>query len=165
LNAATVEILAAGVLGLAVLWLVLSPLLAGAKPVRTVVEPPLPEETPQGQALLALKEIEFDRETGKLSDADYEMLKTRYTARALAALRNEHGSAGPGAAVPARGAREVPPGEGTACPTCGPRPEEDAVFCSSCGGRLPTGRECRGCGSAVSADASFCESCGQPVAA
>jgi hypothetical protein len=30
-------------------------------------------------ALAALKEIEFDRETGKLSDADYELLKTRYT--------------------------------------------------------------------------------------
>ena len=32
-------------------------------------------------ALTALKEIEFDRETGKLSDADYELLKGKYTAR------------------------------------------------------------------------------------
>lgn len=150
MNAATIEIIAAAVLGLTVLWLVLSPFLAGAKPARIIMEPPLPEETPQGQALLALKEIEFDRETGKLSDADYEMLKARYTTRALAALRDEPGSA----AAP-----------GPACPTCGLRPEEDAVFCSSCGGRLSTGRECRGCGSAVADDASFCEACGQSVAA
>ena len=40
-------------------------------------------------ALLALKEIEFDRETGKLSDEDYEMLKERYSAEALDALAEE----------------------------------------------------------------------------
>ncbi len=40
-------------------------------------------------ALTALKEIEFDRETGKLSDADYELLKRKYTVAALEALRVE----------------------------------------------------------------------------
>ena len=42
-------------------------------------EPPDPEETPKGVALAALKEIEFDRETGKLSDEDYAFLKGKYT--------------------------------------------------------------------------------------
>lgn len=28
------------------------------------------------------------------------------------------------------------PGGGGACPVCGPRPESDAVFCSTCGRRL-----------------------------
>jgi hypothetical protein len=36
-------------------------------------------------ALRALKEIEFDRATGKLADADYDALKQRYTAEALEA--------------------------------------------------------------------------------
>src|SRR6266576_1614048 len=40
-------------------------------------------------ALRALKEIEFDRATGKLSDADYDALKSKYTTEALAALRLE----------------------------------------------------------------------------
>ena len=52
-------------------------------------EPPDPEETARGVALTALKEIEFDRETGKLSDADYAYLKEKYTAAALQALRAE----------------------------------------------------------------------------
>jgi len=39
----------------------------------------------------ALKEIEFDRATGKLSDADYEQLKAKYTEAALAAMRGERG--------------------------------------------------------------------------
>src|SRR5713101_5035711 len=45
--------------------------------------------SPRAVALRALKEIEFDRATGKLADADYEALKNRYTAEALAALRAE----------------------------------------------------------------------------
>ena len=52
-------------------------------------EPLDPEETPKGVALAALKEIEFDRETGKLSDADYEFLKAKYTGQALEAMRAE----------------------------------------------------------------------------
>src|SRR5688572_24505413 len=43
----------------------------------------------QTVALRALKEIEFDRETGKLSDTDYAELKAKYTEEALAALRAE----------------------------------------------------------------------------
>ncbi|HEY6210255.1 MAG TPA: hypothetical protein VIW28_14420, partial [Gemmatimonadales bacterium] len=45
--------------------------------------------SPRAVALRALKEIEFDRATGKLSDDDYDALKRRYTTEALAALRAE----------------------------------------------------------------------------
>src|SRR5712691_10663533 len=45
--------------------------------------------SPQTVALRALKEIEFDRATGKLSDSDYEQLKAKYTAEALVAMRGE----------------------------------------------------------------------------
>src|SRR5207247_9446047 len=43
----------------------------------------------QTVALRALKEIEFDRATGKLSDSDYEQLKAKYTHDALAAMREQ----------------------------------------------------------------------------
>jgi hypothetical protein len=66
-------------------------------------------------ALDALKEIEFDRETGKLSDSDYQSLRGAYMQQAVAEMRAGH------LAV---------------CPTCGPRPERDAVFCSNCGAPL-----------------------------
>src|SRR5688572_1943258 len=45
--------------------------------------------SPQAVALRALKEIEFDRATGKLSDADYDELHAKYQTAALAALRSE----------------------------------------------------------------------------
>lgn len=80
------EAVAAGVTGLAVLWLVLQPIVAPTPEMAPVYEPPDAEETARGRALLALKEIEFDRATAKLSDADYVMLKERYEAAAVAVL-------------------------------------------------------------------------------
>ena len=67
-------------------------------------------------AVDALRELEFDRETGKISAADYDTLKARYTEQALVVMR-----AGTTAAV---------------CERCGPRPESDAHFCSNCGAAL-----------------------------
>jgi ribosomal protein L40E len=69
----------------------------------------------QSPAVEALRELEFDRETGKISDADYEPLKSRYTEQALAVMRA---------------------GDAHVCERCGPRPEREARFCSQCGAAL-----------------------------
>jgi hypothetical protein len=111
------EALAAALVGVAALWLVLQPIFAPGRSVPRAVEPLDPEETPRGIALAALKEIDFDRETGKLSPGDYEYLKSKYTRAALDALRSS-------------------PAQTSSCEICGLRPEPDAVFCSSCGRRL-----------------------------
>ena len=71
-----------------------------------------PQDTSRNSAVDALREIEFDRATGKLSESDYSELKAAYTQRALAVMR---ASASP------------------VCDECGARPESDARFCSSCG--------------------------------
>src|SRR6267378_8220969 len=55
-------------------------------------EDPADDMSPQTVALRALKEIEFDRATGKLSDTDYDQLKAKYTQEALAVLRGESGN-------------------------------------------------------------------------
>jgi hypothetical protein len=122
--------------------------------------------SPQAVALRALKEIEFDRATGKLSDADYDELHAKYQAVALAALRDDAGTRGPPAPATQRapavaGAPRVP-----ACPVDGPRPEPDAVFCSTCGRRLGTAPGyCTRCGSTLETDARYCNRCGSRVAA
>ena len=46
-------------------------------------------------AIDALREIEFDRATGKLSDDDYAALKTEYTRTALIEMRAGESSAPP----------------------------------------------------------------------
>ena len=122
--------------------------------------------SPPAVALRALKEIEFDRATGKLSDADYDVLKTRYTSEALVALRAE--SREPGAGSRPIHAAPAPrsPLRAPSCPTHGPRPESDAAFCSECGRRLATAPGyCARCGSALEHDAHYCHSCGARVAA
>jgi hypothetical protein len=185
------EALAAAIGGVLVLWLVLQPLIRRSTPPAPVIEPLDPEETAKGIALTALKEIEFDRETGKLSEADYEFLKAKYTSAALEALRSD--SAGePGTvsddveamvaakvralrSASARSSSDAPsnllplsqvPGRlAPACQTCGPRPEPDAVFCSTCGHGLPGRAACDRCGAALQPDSKFCEACGRQVAA
>ena len=115
-------------------------------------------------ALRALREIEFDRATGKLSDADYESLQTKYTAEALAAMRAEEERATAGSA--AAHARPASSTSRPSCPTHGTRPEPDAVFCSDCGRRLGTAPGyCARCGSALERDARYCAGCGSRVAA
>jgi hypothetical protein len=178
------EALAAVLVGIAVLWLVLQPLIRPRASRSLPFEPLDPEETPKGVALAALKEIEFDRETGKLSDDDYESLKAKYTAEALEALRAEQSEAVSNdiealIAAKVRSLRSAPAttpldttppvfnlsDSGPACSTCGPRPEPDAVFCSTCGRGLTARVLCDRCGAGLVPESRFCEACGRPVAA
>lgn len=125
-------------------------------------EDPDDDMSAQAVALRALKEIEFDRATGKLSDADYEQLKAKYTQEALAALRQEHGagSTEQRPALPPRPLLRAP------CSVHGPRPEHDAVFCSECGRRLAGAPGfCTRCGTALETEARYCNACGARVAA
>ena len=134
------EAVAAALVGLAALWLVLQPLMRADRGMPPPFEPLDPEETPRGAALAALKEIDFDRETGKLSDGDYEFLKAKYTRLALEALRAESPDVTSDTieAMVAARVRSIRSAgsQPTPCSTCGPRPEPDAVFCSTCGHRL-----------------------------
>ena len=123
-------------------------------------------------AVEALREIEFDRATGKLSDTDYAALKARYTTQALAQLRAKEGAT-PGAATAPVVVADEDPAEAavrrwrtraTACPEHGPRPEVDAIYCSTCGRHLDG--KCARCGADVSqTGAQFCANCGERLAA
>lgn len=120
-------------------------------------------------AVVALRELEFDRATGKLSETDYAELKTRYTRQAIAAMRRSDGGESD-IATPARPSDDEVEAlvrayrESRACPTCGPRPESDALYCSNCGRYLRD--RCAECGAPVVApDARFCTGCGNRLAA
>ena len=169
-----VEFLFGLALAAGALWFVLRPILAphaheqGTEGGGSAGDWDYPEEdvSPQAVALRALKEIEFDRATGKLSDADYEALKQQYTEVALAALRAEGRAPGAVSRPPEWSSGAPRTAHGARCPVCGPRPESDALFCSSCGRRLGAGPGyCARCGAALETDASYCHSCGARVAA
>ena len=121
-------------------------------------------------AVDALREIEFDQATGKLSDADYATMKATYTERALSAMRTADavGARSSTAATVAEDDVEAVISRFRAgprsCAQCGPRPESDAAYCSSCGGYL-AGR-CGACDAPVrEAGARFCSDCGHDLVA
>ena len=151
-------------LAVAALGFVLLPLFTDAGAERRAPGPrPGAAAPPDVDAVAALREIEFDRATGKLSDADYAALKSAYTRLALASLRAAPAEAPPHAdaaelAVLAYRARR------SECPSHGPRPEADAIYCSECGRYLKG--PCAHCGAAVTeAGARFCSACGHALAA
>ena len=181
------ELLAGIVIAVAALALVLEPLVrdgsAGSSGSSVLDELDFTDiqesESPKVQALLALKEIEFDRATGKLSDQDYVELKAVYERAALQAIRREEVAAGD--TIQVRGAGDGAAGDAAEaairrarakataiCPVCGPRPESAAAFCSDCGRSLvvPEGSSrCASCGSTVPAGGRFCSNCGAELGA
>jgi ribosomal protein L40E len=80
--------------------------------IRRVARPVPVQST---SAVDALRELEFDQQTGKISASDYESLKARYTEQAVAVMRA---------------------GNAPVCERCGPRSESDAQYCSNCGAGL-----------------------------
>lgn len=161
MNAAVIALVVGTALAVGALAFVLYPLFFD-QPLARAARPRRVESWSDDVAVAALREIEFDRATGKLSDADYAQLKEQYTRQALARMRR----------APAAGAEDddleatirAYRAERPACDRCGPRPEADAIFCSNCGQYLP-GR-CEQCGQRVEeAGARFCSACGHRLAA
>ncbi|HEX5829526.1 MAG TPA: zinc ribbon domain-containing protein [Gemmatimonadaceae bacterium] len=153
-------------LALVALGVVLQPLFAEPRAPSggDRARPALPDEDP----VAALREIEFDRATGKLSDGDYGALKRAYTEKALAAMRASDAAAATPATAPGDDPAEAAilslRARRERCPDCGPRPEPDALWCSSCGRYLPGC--CADCGATVDRiGARFCGSCGRSLAA
>lgn len=103
-------------------------------------------------ALRTIKELEFDRAMGKLSDSDWKEMSTRLRARASRLMRQLDAGMGyreqiekdlakrlgPTASA-SHGATAGPkdaPHERRNCASCGEQNDADARFCKNCGTRL-----------------------------
>ncbi len=179
------EVIAGIVVACAALALVLEPLVGSTRAAASDTpaldeldaEPLEESDSPKIRALLALREIEFDRATGKLSDEDYANLKAKYAAAAVAAIKTESEET-PGEVVAttpgsledlaeAAVARARHQTRGL-CPTCGPRPEPAARFCSRCGRILSNPDalpRCWICGGSIPEGSRYCPTCGAGLAA
>jgi hypothetical protein len=138
--------------------------------------------------LQTLRDIEFDHETGKLDDADYERLRAKHEKRAVDVMRRLQELRGdedldeeidseieqrlqsrvdpePETSEPtdkqpdvAEDAESADSLEPIACPACERELAADASFCSGCGIELLD--ECPDCGRDLDPDARFCDGCG-----
>ena len=103
-------------------------------------------ERDKSLTLRAIKELEFDRAMGKVSDADFVEMRDRLRARALRLMQQLEGSAG---------YRE--------------RIEEDLLAyvgrVPRSGPGEPVARSCRDCNTLNESDARFCKMCGRPLEA
>lgn len=129
-------ILVLGLLPVAVF--VMWPLFAAADDETLAPEVADPVAALEGQkqaAYAAIKEAEFDRRTGKLSDDDYENLVGRYKQQALEAIAALE-------KVAVVKGRSVAPGSPVVrfCPACGTKTAPGANFCGNCGATLTAAR-------------------------
>jgi len=106
-------------------------------------------------AMQGLRELEFDREVGKLSDADYATLHEGLMTRALGAsveLERLH----PQAAAPEAAATRpllVKSGVATMAVPAAPASPARIRFCPQCGVEVAAGKFCSECGAPLSPSA------------
>jgi hypothetical protein len=92
-------------------------------------------------ALRAIKELEFDRAMGRLSDADWQEMSSRLRARGSRLMRQLDAGAGyreqiERELVKRLGQTPAPLAAPRACAVCSTTNDPDARFCKGCGGAL-----------------------------
>lgn len=125
-------------------------------------------EREKALALRSIKELEFDRDMGKVSDQDFTEMSARLRGRAGRLLRQLDAGVDYRQQIEREIAQRLGPAPVLAasaapCRACGVALEPGARFCTGCGAATST--SCAGCGTANSADAKFCKSCGARIQA
>lgn len=127
------------ILVLAVVGFILQPVLQGRWASLEQQDDEMTEaEARRRVSLLALRDAEYDYETGKLDEADYKAMKRQLSAEALAALKALEESDQPDALeaeIAAVRAELAVKGPGR-CPACRHRNPAGSRFCGACGTSL-----------------------------
>lgn len=121
----------------------------------------------KARILAAIKDLDFEYKAGKLSEADYQRVRTEDLGRAARIMaRIESLAAGEKTPVPERDAKDAgEPKESSqlTCPSCQQANPQDAKFCLRCGNRFEISLRCAACGTELPAEARFCISCGEAL--
>lgn len=140
-------------LALAAVFFVLYPILAGREASLDQDDQELTDaQHRKNQALMALRDVEYDFHAGKLDREDYLGLKREISAEALQAIDEEEAEwLAREAAKEFGGAPGVPDDveaeiaalrtsirEGVVCPQCAHPNPRGSKFCGDCGSALPT---------------------------
>ncbi len=168
------------ILGLA-LWLILFPFFE--KHTRGWIDSRLPflnqrqhlrEE--KRKLVTALKELDFDFETGKLSADDYKQLREKYEGKAIAVMKEQDvleakwkeaerriplKTQKEETSVEPQKEKPVESTDASNCPNCQAKTQATDRFCPQCGTSLNA--FCPECGNAVHSNDRFCNKCGHAL--
>ena len=131
-------------------------------------------------AMQALRELNFDRRMGKISDEDFAVFELNLKQHAAETLRAlDEWEAQTDDALDQSLEREISARRSQlisgvrACPSCGRPAADDDKFCAICGAALaaapepeavaPEGAVCSKCGRRADPDDRFCGGCGQAL--
>lgn len=129
------ELLVMLVLVLITAALILQPLRRRPEPLPAAAPSPPPDDS-RARALGAIRELEFDFATGKISAEDYAQLRARYESKAVEAIAAT--APAPAEDLEAKLEAEI-------------RAARLRRYCATCGTLLPTAAKfCPACGAAVS---------------
>jgi hypothetical protein len=96
-------------------------LMEGVEDLAVAADPGVERlEREKNAALTAIREAQFDHAMGKLSEEDYDSLRSFYERRALTALT-------------ALGERSTSPQDDRRCGDCGRQFIDDSAYCGGCG--------------------------------
>ncbi len=110
-------------------------------------------------ALSALRDLDFDFRTGKVSEEDYPALRAQLIVEAAKYLEAENGEDDRLEAMIRT--RKTAMAHEKPCPKCGKKMDAEARFCPDCGTEF--GMACPSCGKPVKAGDFFCSSCGSKI--
>jgi len=108
----------------------------------------------------ALRDLDFDFRTGKVSEEDYTPLRARLMAEAARYVQREQEEDEKLEAMVQT--RRITHQQGVKCDECGAPVEADQRFCSKCGSSINP-EACTQCGKKIRKGDQFCPSCGKSV--
>jgi predicted nucleic acid-binding Zn ribbon protein len=109
--------------------------------------------------LAALRDLDFDFKTGKVSEEDYQPLRAQLLAEAaqyIESAKNEDEKLEALIQARRKGQQKIK------CEHCGAPMEADQKFCSKCGTVTKT-EACPSCGKKIRSGDLFCSSCGTKI--
>ena len=115
------------------------------------------KEDAREMVISALRDLDFDFKTGKVSEEDYTPLRARLMAEAAQYIEQQQEEDQKLEALIQM--RRTAHQSGVKCDYCGARVEDDQHFCAKCGKPVKN-ESCPACGKKVRAGEQFCPSCG-----
>jgi hypothetical protein len=121
-------------------------------------------EEKKSRLYASLTDLDFEKEAGKVSEADYQTARNDYMTQ-VAAVMEKLETLAPrrGESKKSRKSADAPAER--RCGSCSKPSPESAKFCIHCGAAFaPPEATCEGCGEKLPKEARFCMGCGRKVA-